>query len=159
MDHIKYLLTIFLEEDDSFFKYLSEQSDEVAMTDIVDITKCLNFLLMILIKSKDKLESVGYYYEPLSEEMNSFVNFSDMKSFRVLFNKVPTSFSKSVINVNKGYLSDFVVSMLRYKKCFKDEVPVPTTYIDPRIDKTFLNMLSILHKNEKTPKELGDVTK
>ncbi|AAR07421.1 65R [Yaba monkey tumor virus] len=159
MDHIKYLLTIFLEDNDSFFKYISNQSDKAAMSDIEDITKCLNFLLMILIRSKDKLESIGYYYEPLSEEMNSFVDFSDMKSFKVLFNRAPTKFSKSVIQVNEGYLSDFVVSMLRYKKLFKDDLPSPTTYIDPRVDKMFLNMLSILHKNEKLPKGLDDVTK
>ncbi|AAK85026.1 hypothetical protein [Lumpy skin disease virus] len=146
MDHSKYLLTIFLENDDSFFKYLSEQDDETAMSDIETIVTYLNFLLSLLIRSKDKLESIGYYYEPLSEECKTLVDFSNMKNFRILFNKIPINILNKQITVNKGYLSDFVTTLMRLKKELFLESPEPITYIDPRKDPTFLNILSILHE-------------
>ncbi|QHR82604.1 virion assembly protein [Brazilian porcupinepox virus 1] len=148
MDHVKYLLTIFLENDDSFVKYISEQDDETSISDIENIVSYLNFLLMLLIKSKDKLESIGYYYEPLSEEYKTLTNFSDMRTFRTIHNKIPIDTVKSPIDINRGFLSDFVITMMRLKKEFNDSVPDMTTYIDPRNDIMFKNILSILHKNE-----------
>ncbi|ADT91097.1 virion assembly protein [Cotia virus SPAn232] len=148
MDHIKYILTIFLENDDSFIKYLSEQDDETTISDIENVTSYLNFLLMILIQSKDKLESIGYYYEPLSEKFNTLVDFSNMKTFRTLYNRIPINVSKSSININKGNLSDFVTTLIRLKKDYNVNIPETTTYIDPREDIRFNNILSILNKNE-----------
>ncbi|ABI99058.1 virion protein [Deerpox virus W-1170-84] len=148
MDHNKYLLTIFLEDNESFFKYISEQDDETAMSDIENIVNYLDFLLLLLIKSKDKLESIGYFYEPLSEEYRSLIDFSDMKNFRVLYNRIPINVTpESSIELNKGYLSDFVISLMRLKKEFKgsDSVTKTITYIDPRKDISFSNILSILN--------------
>ncbi|APG58282.1 protein J1 [BeAn 58058 virus] len=103
---------------------------------------------MLLIQSKDKLESIGYYYEPLSEKFNTLVDFSNMKTFRTIYNRIPVSVSKSSIDINKGKLSDFVTTLIRLKKDYNVHIPDSTTYIDPRKDIRFNNILSILNKNE-----------
>ncbi|QCO69501.1 recombinant pox virus viron protein [Myxoma virus] len=149
MDHGKYLLTIFLKDDESFFKYLSEQDDDTAMSDVQIITEYLDFLLELLIKSKDKLEAVGYYYAPLSEEYKSVFEFSDMLSLRKLFNKIPVNtVTNTPVFVDKGYLSDFVVASTRLKNQLKLPVnkEIKVSYIDPKKDITFNNILSILHR-------------
>ncbi|WBA24861.1 IMV membrane protein J1, partial [Monkeypox virus] len=68
MDHNQYLLTMFFADDDSFFKYFASQDDESSLSDILQITQYLDFLLLLLIQSKNKLEAVGHCYESLSEE-------------------------------------------------------------------------------------------
>ncbi|AMB18393.1 M060R [Myxoma virus] len=148
MDHGKYLLTIFLNDDDSFFKYLAAQEDDVAMSDVHTIVDYLNFLLALLIKSKDKLEAVGYYYAPLSEEYKAVFDFTDTKSLKQLFNKQPVYVeSDSPICVDKGYLADFVLATTRLKKQLNLTLDKDVTYVDPYKDKRFANILSILHKN------------
>ncbi len=150
MDHDLYLLTMFLEEDDSFFKYLASQDDETAIQDVNKIVDYLNFILMTLIRSKDKLEAVGHYYEPLSEECTSLFEFVNKKELRTLFNRLPSKTDESsCLKINRGYLSDFVISLIRLKRSSKTTVPPPTRYIDPRRDILFSNVLSILHENEK----------
>ncbi|AUL80215.1 hypothetical protein [Vaccinia virus] len=66
MDHNQYLLTMFFADDDSFFKYLASQDDESALSDILQITQYLDFLLLLLIQLKNKLEAVRHCYESLS---------------------------------------------------------------------------------------------
>ncbi|QQG31552.1 Poxvirus J1 protein homolog [Swinepox virus] len=148
MDHRKYLLTMFFEDNDSFFKYISSQEDDDALSDIAVIIRQLDFILMMLIKSKDKLESIGYLYEPLSEEYRHVIDFSDMKNLRSMFNKITIRVSDKCVQVNKGYLSDFVTSLIRLSDSdINTYDSFDITYIDPRRNITWNNILSIL--NEK----------
>nr|WGO62693.1 virion assembly protein [Wadden Sea poxvirus] len=149
MDHTRYLLTMFFTEDETFFNYISKQDDETSIDDIYNIKNHLNFLLMILIKAKDKLEAIGYSYEPLSEEYVACLDFSNTKELRVLHNRIPINVNKQPIIIDRGYLADFVFSLIRYKKESNNiKIPTVTRYIDPRKDIQFLNILNILHDNK-----------
>ncbi|AKJ93722.1 virion morph [Raccoonpox virus] len=148
MDHNQYLLTMFFADDDSFFKYLASQDDESSLSDILQITQYLDFLLLLLIQSKNKLEAVGHCYESLSEEYRQLAKFTDTQEFKKLFNKVPIA-TDGRVKLNKGYLFDFVVSMMRFKK-ESSIIPNidPVRYIDPRRDIVFSNVMDILKSNK-----------
>ncbi|QDJ95079.1 IMV membrane protein [Hypsugopox virus] len=148
MDHDKYLLTMFFTDDKSFFKYLSEQEDDIAMTDISCIVEHLNFLLTLLIKSKEKLEAIGHCYEPLSEDFKAIVDFSSMTEMKQLLNKTPLNVKDVSVNVDKGYLLDFVISMIRFKNNVNYKTPKHITYIDPKYNQLLSNILKIINKSE-----------
>ncbi|ASK51270.1 IMV membrane protein, virion morphogenesis [Eptesipox virus] len=148
MDHDKYLLTMFFANDKSFFKYLSEQDDEIAMMDVSCIIEHLNFLLMLLIKSKEKLEAIGHCYEPLSEDFKSVMDFSSMTEMKQLLNKTPINVNDVSVKVDKGYLLDFVISMIRLKNSVDYKTPKHVTYIDPRHNQLLSNILKIINKSE-----------
>ncbi|AOP31571.1 virion morph [Skunkpox virus] len=148
MDHNQYLLTMFLADDDSFFKYLASQDDESSLSDILQITQYLDFLLLLLIQSKNKLEAIGHCYESLSEEYRQLTKFTDTQDFKKLFNKVPIA-TDGRVKINKGYLFDFVVSMMRFKKESSIMPNIgPVRYIDPRRDIVFSNVMDILKSNK-----------
>ncbi|AST09284.1 virion protein [Murmansk poxvirus] len=145
MDHVQYLLTMFFAEDDSFFKYLANQDNESSLSDILHITNYMDFLLLLLIRSKNKLEAIGHCYDSLSEEYRQLTKFTNTQELKKLFNKVPTT-TDGLLKINRGYLFDFVVSMMRFKKeSMNDIVPEPTRYIDPRRDISFSNVMDILN--------------
>ncbi|QHG62625.1 virion protein [Cetacean poxvirus 1] len=141
---------MFFANDNSFFKYLSEQEDEIAMSDLETISCYLDFMLTMLIKSKDKLEVVGYCYDPLSEDFRSLVKFIDMNDLRKVYDKALTNVNDDVnIKLYKGYLTDFIISLMRLKTESKlEDIPNHTRYIDPRRSICFSNMLSILHQKQ-----------
>ncbi|AAA48081.1 core component [Vaccinia virus Ankara] len=149
MDHNQYLLTMFFADDDSFFKYLASQDDESSLSDILQITQYLDFLLLLLIQSKNKLEAVGHCYESLSEEYRQLTKFTDSQDFKKLFNKVPIV-TDGRVKLNKGYLFDFVISLMRFKKesSLATTAIDPIRYIDPRRDIAFSNVMDILKSNK-----------
>ncbi|AEN03662.1 virion protein [Yokapox virus] len=151
MDHVQYLLTMFFAEDDSFFKYLTTQDNESSLSDILHITNYMDFLLLLLIKSKNKLEAIGHCYDSLSEEYRQLTKFTNSQDFRKLFNKIPTT-TDGLVTINRGYLFDFVVSMMRFKKESKNDTPEYTRYIDPRRDISFSNIMNILDDTNKVNK-------
>lgn len=55
----QHLLTLFLTDDSGFYNYLSEKSDDDAMNDINIVKYYMDFLLSILIRSKEKLENIA----------------------------------------------------------------------------------------------------
>lgn len=147
---------MFLASDDSFFSYLAEQDDDAAMDDVAVIKQYLDFLLALLLRAKEKLELVGHCYEPLSEDFRALLRVRGVEALQRRHDRQLLSLGGGPVRVDKGYLSDFVVSMVRLERELGLGAPPPTAYVDPRDDPFLLRMMEILRRPADAPGGVED---
>lgn len=135
---------MFLASDESFFKYLADQDDDAAMDDVLTITRYLDFLLALLLRAKEKLELVGHCYAPLSEDFRALVRLRGARALQRQHDRQLLNLGGAPVRVDKGYLSDFALSMIRLERELGLPAPAPTAYIDPRDNPALLRMFDIL---------------
>ncbi|ANS71154.1 imv membrane protein, virion morphogenesis [Pteropox virus] len=147
MDHAQYVLAMFLTDNNSFYSYMADQSDQDALEIVSEITEYLNYLLKLLLQSKQKLEAIGYCYEHLAENFKSVVCFEDMRILKRLVDKTPTS-KIDQIKLNKDHLADFVVALHRLKKNMPLDIPLSVTQVNMSQNTFLNNILDILTESE-----------
>ncbi|ATI21174.1 virion morph [Eastern grey kangaroopox virus] len=146
MDHRQYVLTMFFAEDESFVDYLADRDDDQAMEDVLLVKRYLNFLLALLIRSKDKLEALGHCYEQLSRSFRALIRLRSSEVLVKTFHRPLVVPSGQPVTIDRGYLSDFVVSLIRLEKDRDYDIPEPTRFLNPSDDVYLKNVVSILKR-------------
>ncbi|AAR83524.1 CNPV178 putative IMV membrane protein [Canarypox virus] len=143
----QHLLTLFLTDDNSFYAYLAEKTDDEAIRDIDKIKNYMDFLLGTLIRSKEKLENIGCSYEPMSESFKTIIKVKDDGTLVKAFNKPLLNPLSEKVKLNRGYVSDFAISIIRLSKNNPFNLPKNTKYINPNNNMYISNLISILKSN------------
>ncbi|UOX38685.1 J1 protein [Finch poxvirus] len=143
----QHLLTLFLTDDSSFYAYLAEKTDDEAIRDIDKVKNYMDFLLGTLIRSKEKLENIGCSYEPMSESFKTIIKVKDDGTLVKAFNKPLLNPLSEKVKLNRGYISDFAISIIRLSKNNPFNLPKNTKYINPNNNMYISNLISILKSN------------
>ncbi|ARE67687.1 SWPV1-154 [Shearwaterpox virus] len=143
----QHLLTLFLTDDSGFYAYLAEKDDGEVIKDIDKVKHYMDFLLSILIKSKEKLENIGCSYEPMSESYKTLIKVKDDGTLIRTFNKPLLNPLSENIKLNRGYVSDFAISIIRLSKGNPFKLPKNTKYINPNNNTYISNLISVLKSN------------
>ncbi|QRI42897.1 putative IMV membrane protein [Cheloniid poxvirus 1] len=146
-DTDQHLLTLFLTDDSSFYAYLAEKTDDESIKDIDKIKHYMDFLLSILIRSKEKLENIGCSYEPMSESYKTLIKVKDDGTLVKAFNKPLLNPLSEKVKFNRGYISDFAISIIRLSKDNPFNLPKHNKYINPNNNMYISNLISVLKSN------------
>lgn len=143
----QHLLTLFLTDDNGFYSYLSEKNDDEALEDINTIKKYMDFILSVLIRSKEKLENIGCSYEPMSESFKALIKVKDDGTLVKAFTKPLLNPHSEKIVLDRGYTSDFAISVIRLSNKSNSILPGNTKYINPSENMYINNLISLLKRN------------
>ncbi|QRY18951.1 ORF-81 [Teiidae poxvirus 1] len=146
MEH-QQLLTLFLTDDNGFYSYLADKNNDEAINDINIVKNYMDFILSVLIRSKEKLENIGCSYEPMSESFKSLIKVKEDGSLVKSFSKPLLNPHLDRINLNRGYISDFAISVIRLSKDNPFELPENTKYINPNNNTFISNLVAVLKSN------------
>ncbi|ASC55588.1 membrane protein-like protein [Seal parapoxvirus] len=108
MDHEKYILSMFLEEDDSFFSFVAALSDDEALNAVQTASSFLDFLLAVVVRGKEKLAAAGHHYDSVADgRARAVMEFRDLRTLARLFDRQPCAASGRV-RVRAGPAMAFV---------------------------------------------------
>ncbi|AYN60999.1 IMv membrane protein [Orf virus] len=112
MDHEKYVLSMFLEEDNSFFSFVAALSDDEALGAVQSAAALLDFLLSVVVRGKEKLAAAGHHYDSIEDgRARAAFEFRDLRELAQLFDRRPCGVQDRV-RVRDGPARAFVDAAL-----------------------------------------------
>lgn len=97
MDHERYVLSMFLEDDESFFSFVAGLPDEEALRAVETASALLDFLLSVVVRGKEKLAAVGHHYDAVADgRARAVMEFRDLRELARLFDRRPCATSARV---------------------------------------------------------------
>ncbi|WZD65396.1 IMV menbrane protein [Bovine papular stomatitis virus] len=90
MEHERYVLSMFLEEDDSFFSFVAGLPDDEALGAVQSAAALLDFLLAVVLRGKEKLAAAGHHYDAVTDgRARAVMEFRDLRELVRLFDRRP----------------------------------------------------------------------
>ncbi|ADC53953.1 virion protein [Pseudocowpox virus] len=108
MDHERYVLSMFLEEDSSFLSFIAALPDDEALGAVQSAAAFLDFLLALVVRGKEKLAAAGHHYDSVADgRARAAFELRDLRELVRLFDRRPCGATERV-RVRDGPARAFV---------------------------------------------------